>query len=214
MQWLQYTTEGMWTAPKSVPPAIDLGEFEVREYQSGDGPKLFRAIEESRDAILPWMIWCLTDHLKVEDSIFYVQRFVRDQGREDVTDIPMGIFEKRSGELVGATGLHDIKARSQQAEIGYWLHPRVHGQGLMTRVATALLTQAFTSQDAGGYGLRRVVILPSTRNEPSVKVCERLGLHREGILRQERYLGLPKENPIGYLDMCIYAALRDEWLNR
>jgi len=84
------------------------------------------------------------------------------------------------GAAVGGLGfeLHnDIERVS--AEIGYWLGCEYWGRGIMTAAVRAATLSAFTL-----FGLTRVYALPLARNGASIRVLEKAGYTREGVLRR------------------------------
>jgi RimJ/RimL family protein N-acetyltransferase len=195
-----------WVAPDPRPKPAEAGELVVRLYAAGDGPALFDAVGARRDALLPWMVWTITDHLRVEDSIHYVEQFRRSAEKPDCLDFPMGIFDRASGAQLGGTGLHRISRELRSAEIGYWVRGDRQRSGIGTRAIGALISSALLPAERGGWGLRRIVIYNAIENVGSRRVCERLGLRLEMRMRRERYL-----EGLGYHDTLGFAVLDDEW---
>ncbi|WP_114855686.1 GNAT family N-acetyltransferase [Brachybacterium sp. YJGR34] len=72
------------------------------------------------------------------------------------------------------------QARGQQAELGWVLDPGVHGQGLGTEFAYALLRLAVE-----GIGVRRVEAHCFADNLASRRVLEKIGMRLEGVHREE-----------------------------
>lgn len=194
-----------WTPPSPL-PVVEVDYLVIRAYQKGDGPKVFAAVDDQRDKILPWMSWCRTDHLSEDDSIHYVEQHRRAMEKADCLNFHLGIFDKRDGSLVGGTGFHRLHPELRDAEIGYWIRGSHQGLGLCTRAIGALMSGGFRSKDAGGWGFRRITILNWSDNNASRRVCEKLGLRLEMRMRAERYMA-----PHGYIDMYGFAALADEW---
>jgi aminoglycoside 6'-N-acetyltransferase len=54
-------------------------------------------------------------------------------------------------------------------------------------------------------GVHRVWARVEPRNEPSVRLCERLGMRREGVLEQASWFKGE------WTDLAFYALLADEW---
>lgn len=211
--WLQMVRDpNPWTAPQPLPAPIETDRLVVRLYQRGDGPRLFRAIEADREALLPWMVWARTDHQEEADSIFYAERSRRKVAKLDCTDFPMVISERDSGEQLGGTGLHGVDSGLHTAEIGYWIRGDRHGQGLCTEAVGALISAALRPASEGGWGLRRIIIFNAVGNVASRCVCEKLGLRLEQRAKQDRYLGPEGVGGApGYCDTLGFAVLRDEW---
>ncbi len=83
-----------------------------------------------------------------------------------------------SGELIGAVGL-TIATEHRRAELGYWIAHPYWNRGYATEAAAAVLRYAF-----GELGLNRIQAMYFARNPASGRVLEKLGMRREGLLRQ------------------------------
>jgi RimJ/RimL family protein N-acetyltransferase len=121
-----------------------------------------------------------------------------EEAAERGESVTLAITEK-GGSLVGAVAL-TINRAHQRAELGYWIAVPRWGRGYATEAASALVDYAF-----GTLGLRRVVAHCLTRNVPSSRVMEKIGMQREGMLRQHMIKWDVAE------DVALYAILRDEW---
>ena len=84
------------------------------------------------------------------------------------------VADAASDELLGDCALQIDAADPRQAEIGYSLAARHHGQGFGTDAVTGLLDYCF-----GTLSLHRVRATTDVRNEASVRLLERVGLRRE-----------------------------------
>ncbi|MER6333418.1 GNAT family protein [Streptomyces sp. NPDC001034] len=83
------------------------------------------------------------------------------------------------GTLVGALLFRVWDTPSGVCEAGCWLEPAAAGRGLVTRGMRVLLDWAFEER-----GMHRVEWRVSTANQPSINVARRLGMTREGVLRE------------------------------
>jgi RimJ/RimL family protein N-acetyltransferase len=79
--------------------------------------------------------------------------------------------------IVGGASLSNYDQLRDRVEIGYWLFPKGRGRGIATRVTRALAEHAFH------VGILRVEAVVRPENEPSIRVLERAGFVREGLLR-------------------------------
>jgi ribosomal-protein-serine acetyltransferase len=86
---------------------------------------------------------------------------------------------RRDGVLVGGVMFVTFDARAGWCEIGCWLEPAGEGHGLVTAAASALLEWAFEVR-----GLHRAEWRCRADNARSSAVARRLGMTREGVLRQ------------------------------
>lgn len=92
------------------------------------------------------------------------------------------------------------QAEGTQAEVGWVLDPAVHGQGMGTEFAAALVRIAFD-----GLGVRRIEAGCFAENLASRRVMEKIGLRLEGIFREE---SLHRSGR--WLDGMSYALLASE----
>jgi RimJ/RimL family protein N-acetyltransferase len=109
------------------------------------------------------------------------------------------IILKSTNSLIGAIGL-SINSRFNRAELGYWIAKEYWKQGYCTEAATTVLEYGFQKLD-----LNKIIATHITRNPASGKVMEKIGMKREGILREHVY----KWDK--YEDIVIYGILRKEW---
>ncbi len=180
-----------------LPTRIDTARLVLRPPQAGDGPALFEAIVESLPelrrflASLPWVggpqsteaseIFCRT-----AQSNFLARK-----------DLPFLVFEKTTGLLVGAAGLHRVQWMTPKAEVGYWGRVSQAGRGHISEAVRALVGYAFEHLSAA-----RVDLITDEENAASRRVAERCGFVLEGVLRHER------RAPDGSLrNTCVYARL-------
>lgn len=107
------------------------------------------------------------------------------------------------GEAVGNIGLRigdDIDRYA--AEIWYWLGESHWGKGIITAALRAITNYAFTE-----FTLNRLYAMPYAHNIGSIKVLEKVGFQREGLLRWSAV----KDGVV--LDKLVYSYLSSDWLN-
>lgn len=113
-----------------------------------------------------------------------------------------GIESRADRVLIGSCGFCRWTKQHHWAEIGYDLWPDYWGQGLMPEALRALLRYGFQVM-----GLNRVEATTHTENQRSMRVLEKLGFQREGLLR-EYYC---RESV--YNDQVLFSLLRREWVD-
>lgn len=109
------------------------------------------------------------------------------------------IVVKSEQKLIGAMGLA-IDTRFNRAEIGYWVAKEYWNQGYCTEAAEAMLEYGFHKLD-----LHKITGTHITRNPASGTVMEKIGMRKEGILR-EHVIKWDKHE-----DVVKYGILRKEW---
>lgn len=88
------------------------------------------------------------------------------------------------GDVIGAVSLTIDSELHRRAELGFVLQRRSWGQGYASEAAGALADFAFDH-----LGIHRVWAICATANAASVKVLERIGMVREGTLREHLLVG-------------------------
>jgi RimJ/RimL family protein N-acetyltransferase len=164
-----------------VPESIATTRLTLRAPRTGDGRVLFEAIVESLaelrrfPASLPWAI--------ADPTLPGVEAYCREAQANFVArrDLPYLIIERKSGIVVGSTGMHRIDWTVPKFEIGYWGRTSAHGRGFVTEAIVALARLAFDR-----LGAARVELVVDEDNERGWRVCERAGFTLEGTLRHER----------------------------
>lgn len=104
------------------------------------------------------------------------------------------------GRVIGDLTLWATDETLSVGEANWVFDPDVGGHGYATEASRALLGLAF-----GHYGMHRVRAQVESRNTASARLCERLGMVREGLLRQDWYLKGE------WTDTLVYGLLADEW---
>ncbi|MCX4981712.1 GNAT family N-acetyltransferase [Streptomyces sp. NBC_00572] len=122
----------------------------------------------------------------------YAEKAAADTGRIH------GIWS--DGTLVGAVILRKLDTGGGTAEAGCWLEPAGAGKGLVTRAARTLVDWAIEVR-----GIHRVEWVVSSDNEPSIAVARRLGMSKDGVLRESYpYRGRRHDEE-------VWSVLAPEW---
>ena len=127
------------------------------------------------------------------------EKFIARQVLRDRTAHPAWALE-HAGAVIGGINIlfhfdHHV------GEIGYGIARSYWGRGLATEAAHAVIEAAF----AAYIHLNRIRAMADARNIGSLRVMEKLGMVREGVLRQNR---LVREE---YIDDVWCGVLRSEW---
>jgi len=84
---------------------------------------------------------------------------------------------KESGESIGSCGLIQ-REELPDVDIGFAFLPRHRGRGFAFESAAAVLEYG-----TGVIGLKRIVAIVSAKNQPSIRVLEKIGLRFERTIR-------------------------------
>jgi RimJ/RimL family protein N-acetyltransferase len=180
-----------------LPTTIETARLRLRPPGAGDGTVLFEAITESLPELrrfLASLPWVATEQSAASSEVYCRNAHANFIARKD---LPFLVFEKATGQLVGATGLHRIDWATPKAEIGYWGRSACAGRGFVSESVQALTAYAFNHLQAV-----RIELITDADNLASRRVAERSQFMLEGILRHER------RAPDGSLrNTCVYARL-------
>ena len=109
------------------------------------------------------------------------------------------ITQAESAQLVGCVELRDLDQEHAQAELGFWVGKPFWRLGYASEAGSAVVRFGFES-----LGLNRIYAFHMARNPASGKVLQKLGMQREGVLRQRvRKWGR-------FEDVMAYAVLRSD----
>ena len=105
------------------------------------------------------------------------ERFV-NRLSADETAVGLGIVEKSSDRLVGATSLAQIDARSRHAQFGILIGDSADwGKGFATEATRLIVGYGFAT-----LNLHRVWLHVTADNAAGIHVYQRVGFRREGVL--------------------------------
>lgn len=153
---------------------------------------------ESRAFLEPWEPRWAPDELERSAWRMRLARYQEDY--EQGTAIAFFIYHNASGKLVGGITLGNIRfGVAQTGHIGYWVGERYAGQGLMVDAVRLLVRHAFDT-----LRLHRIEAACIPDNARSVRVLEKAGFRREGLLRS--YLRINGE----WHDHYLYALIADD----
>jgi [ribosomal protein S5]-alanine N-acetyltransferase len=121
-------------------------------------------------------------------------------GFADQTLFQWGVERRDDGEVLGTCTLFNFHRASRRAELGYCLRSPWWGKGYMGEALAALIDYAF-----GTLRLRRLEADVDPGNAASLRILERMGFTREGLLRERWDIG-------GQIGDTVFLGLLDrEW---
>jgi ribosomal-protein-serine acetyltransferase len=174
------------------------GPILVRPHRTEDVRALFTAARESVKELSPWLPWCHENYAIEETSAFILSR---EEAWKAETEYGFGIFEHRSGRLLGGVGINQINRLHSVGNLGYWIRSTATGHGVATTAARLVARFGFEQ-----LGLRRIEILVALGNHASQRVAEKCGATREGVLRKRLLIRGESQ------DAVIYSLVREDIL--
>jgi RimJ/RimL family protein N-acetyltransferase len=142
------------------------GELVLRDWTENDVPALAVAINDPE--IAHWIP--LIPHPYTEDD-------AREFLSGDVAAAEHRLAITIDGVVAGGIGM-GINSREYRGTIGYWVAASARGQGICTRALRLLSRHALDELE-----LQRLELMTDPDNVASQRVAEKVGFHREGVLR-------------------------------
>jgi len=170
----------------------------LREFEEGDVPAL-HAIEADPEAVKYVSYGPSTEQVCRRDLAFHIEH----QTAQSRIFYHLAVCLQKELQMIGWCGVKISRGNEQEAELGYALQRQHWGQGYITEAASALLAYGFIQ-----LRLHRIFATCDPRNIGSARVLEKIGMQREGHLRQH------KLSKGVWRDSLIYAVLEHEWQAR
>ncbi len=129
-----------------------------------------------------------------------IQWAVREQNITPRINYYLAVTDNKSNELIGEGVLKVIPPGHGQGEIGFGVAPQHWKKGYGTEIARALIDAGFKT-----FNLHRIAGQCAPENKASIRVMQKLGMAREGLLREHYRSG------DRYWSSVIYALLVREF---
>ncbi len=168
----------------------------LRSFQPDDVPELFRAVDESRLHLRPWLRW-VDATTRPEHILQFIQRTMHQLHNQEALEL--GIVHNR--KIIGGIGMHNWDHTLKKAYIGYWIRKEYEGQGIMYRCLQHFVDFLFEKP-----GLNKIEIHFMPGNTRSGVLAQRLGCKVEGVIRQSYFMNGKLE------DLVITGLLKNEWV--
>ncbi|MGN6752013.1 MAG: GNAT family N-acetyltransferase [Intrasporangium sp.] len=178
-----------------TPSALETDRLTLRGWSHDEAPRLLDML--GRKDVTQWLgdgePWIMAD---LEEAHRTIDRYA-----ERSATPPIGIWAvevRDTGQVAGSVMLLPLpRSEAGEVEIAWHLHPDSWGRGYATEAALALLEYGFRS------GLSEVLAVTHVGNDASARVCGRLGMRDEGVVRKWYDV-----------DMQLYRITGQEWARR
>lgn len=135
-----------------------------------------------------------------ENTLRYIETGL--QGQAEGHRLPFTVVDAASGKVLGCTSYHDIVPTVQRLEIGWtWYAASAQRTHVNTSCKLLLLTHAFEILACKMVGWRT-----DNFNLASQRAIERLGAHKDGVLR-----GHAQRRDGTIRDTVMYSLAAGEW---
>jgi ribosomal-protein-serine acetyltransferase len=153
------------------------GLITLHQYQISDIDSVYEAVRESIPELVEWMPWCHPDY-SIEESRTFIES--QPDKWEKGEEYNFAISYNTGGLYLGGCGLRIIDRNVGIANLGYWVRTSQTNKGIATAATLLLARFAFNE-----LRLPRVEIVVAVDNQASLRVAEKAGAIKEGILRNK-----------------------------
>ena len=176
-------------------PTLEAPRVRLRWLSEDDVDPLFRIFSDG-PMMRYWSSTPMKDRSEAVDLLVRIQRQFAERSA-----FQWGVERKEDGELLGTCTLFAFHRANMRAEIGYCLRSPHWKKGYMGEALGALIDYAF-----GILLLRRLEADVDPANASSLRILERLGFRREGLLREHVI-----KDAVPH-DEVVFGLLRHEWV--
>ncbi|MBB4906344.1 GNAT family N-acetyltransferase [Actinophytocola algeriensis] len=173
-------------------------DAELRALEPWQAPEFAAHVAAAREHLMEWLPWG-TSAASDEGAAQLLQRYADAQARGEGRILGIWV----GGKLMGGVLFRVWEQSRGMCELGVWLAPEAVGRGLVTRASRVMIEWAFRER-----GIHRVEWRCATGNARSSAVARRLGMTREGVLREAFPLHGVRH------DVELWAILASEWPTR
>lgn len=174
-------------------PRLDAGRVVLRQLTDADVPALHAIFSDPR-VMRYWSTAPLADPAAAAALLAEI-----DAGRRADAFYQWGIA-RADDAVIGTVTLFQLVREHRRAEVGYALGADHWGRGLASAAVARLVRHAFED-----LGLHRLEADTDPRNAASLRLLERLGFVREGLLRERWHVGGEVQ------DAIVLGLLRRAW---
>ena len=136
----------------------------------------------------------------ISDVHDFIAQKVSPEINRPGTWFQFAIIKKDDNELIGDIGVHFLDSDDLQVELGCTLNQKYHGKGYAFEALTAIINYLFDE-----LGKHRIIASIDSRNQASIRLIERLGFRKKGLVKENSELNGE------WVDDLVYALLKEEW---
>jgi [ribosomal protein S5]-alanine N-acetyltransferase len=173
---------------------IETNRLIIREFTADDWDSIHAYASDPE--VTKYMLWGPNSVKETNEYIEFVTRLQKENPR---TGFEWAVTIKENGQMIGGVG---IFVTDCNGEIGYCLRKDFWGQGIMTEAAESVMRFGFMELD-----LHRIYATCRPENTASRRIMEKLGMTREGLIREHKYAKGKFHSSLQY------SILKDEYFS-
>jgi len=157
---------------------MNFDHFTIKQLQKEDVLDYFQFIDSNRDRIAQYFPTTIEKIEDIESTDSYIASKIElSNKKESFYFIIIDTLKKKiSGSLI----LKNLDWNVQKCEISYFIDKKYEGKGITTKALSQLTGYCFKE-----LKLNKAYLRIAKDNSPSIRVAEKNGFEREGILHQD-----------------------------
>lgn len=171
---------------------IETERLIIRKFQESDAVDLFEYLSHPR-------VNCF-----LSEKLNSLEEAVENVKRRSGEELEFAVCLKESGKVIG--NLFAKKEEPDTYGVGWQYNEMIEGKGYASEAARAYLTYLFNEKSA-----RRIYAYVEDNNLRSLKLCERLGMRKEGSFKEFISFTKDEDGIPMYENTFQYAILKKEW---
>ena len=176
------------------PPVLTTSRLTLRKLMPRDAADMFAYA--SQEGVTEYLLW------NPHPGLAYTERYLKylqtEYKKERFFD--WAIVYTEEDKMIGTVGFTQLDKENLVAEVGYVINPAYAGRGIATEAVSAVIGYAFCT-----LGMQRVEARYMIGNDASLRVMEKCGMQKEGVLRSALLVKNVRR------DIGICSILRNEY---
>ncbi|WP_052447420.1 GNAT family N-acetyltransferase [Clostridium polynesiense] len=156
---------------------IETQRLVLREIYRDDDKEIFEIFSDDEVALYDWF----RPIKNLSEADTFIERY--NEEFEAGEEITWGIALKETEKLIGICCLGNFDNYARRAEIGYDLMKSQWGRGYGTEAVKAVITYGFKNMN-----LNRIEAFITPGNTASIRLMEKSGFIKEGIVRERDFI--------------------------
>lgn len=182
----------------SPPEKILTDRLVLRRFVRKDAESIVDAVHSSLPDLTRWLPWAHAGYAK-DDAAAYIRDSMQSWKEGRAFDYAIRSPNDPSHHL-GNISVWHVSRLGRIGEIGYWVRTDATSKGIASEGTDAMLSLGFST-----LNLHKITLRIAVGNDASIRVAEKLGFTREGILREELRING------AWVDHVLYSMLEHEY---
>ncbi len=178
-------------------PLLDTDRLSLRELRHDDVADMYR-IFSNLEVMRYWSRPVMTDEQDAHEMLREIITGARER-----KFLQWGVALKDTDRVIGTCTLFANDEKHKRTEIGYVIGRDHWRQGFAGEIVPRIIDFAFNE-----LGLHRIEADIDPRNTGSIRIVERLGFQREGLLRERYHVDGEIQ------DSAFFGLLKSDWIDK